>query len=87
MGRLNEAISRELSGSSESRKQIEARDIVVTNVSGRPLTEGDLRYLHRVHGLPPDLVAELLSWPPSDPGSCLKRMMSLGALQPIGRQS
>jgi tripartite-type tricarboxylate transporter receptor subunit TctC len=39
MGRLNEAISRELSGSSESRKQIEARDIVVTNISGKPLAE------------------------------------------------
>ena len=39
MGRLNQAISRELSGSSESRKQIEARDIVVTNISGKPLAE------------------------------------------------
>jgi alanyl-tRNA synthetase len=26
----------------------------------RPLTEADLRYLHQTHGLPPDLVAELL---------------------------
>jgi len=39
MGRLNEAISRELNGSSDSRKQIEARDIVVTNISGKPLAE------------------------------------------------
>jgi alanyl-tRNA synthetase len=29
--------------------------------SGRPLTEDDLRYLHQTHGLPPDLVTELLS--------------------------
>jgi alanyl-tRNA synthetase len=27
---------------------------------GRPLTEGDLRYLHQTHGLPPELVTELL---------------------------
>jgi alanyl-tRNA synthetase len=27
---------------------------------GRPLTEADLRYLHQTHGLPPDLVTELL---------------------------
>ena len=28
--------------------------------SGRPLTEADLAYLHETHGLPPDLVTELL---------------------------
>jgi alanyl-tRNA synthetase len=28
---------------------------------GRPLTEADLAYLHETHGLPPDLVAELLA--------------------------
>ncbi len=28
---------------------------------GRPPTEADLRYLHQTHGLPPDLVAELLA--------------------------
>jgi alanyl-tRNA synthetase len=27
---------------------------------GRPLTEADLRYLHQTHGLPPELVTELL---------------------------
>jgi alanyl-tRNA synthetase len=27
---------------------------------GRPLTEADLRYLHQTHGLPPDLVTELM---------------------------
>jgi hypothetical protein len=27
---------------------------------GRPLTEPDLRYLHQTHGLPPELVTELL---------------------------
>jgi alanyl-tRNA synthetase len=26
----------------------------------RPLTEADLRYLHQTHGLPPELVTELL---------------------------
>jgi len=31
--------------------------------SGRPLTEADLRYLHETHGLPPDLVTELLAEP------------------------
>jgi alanyl-tRNA synthetase len=28
--------------------------------SGRPLTEADLRYLHQTHGLPPELVTELM---------------------------
>ncbi len=28
---------------------------------GRPLTEEDLRYLHQTHGLPPELVTELLA--------------------------
>jgi hypothetical protein len=32
---------------------------------GRPLTEADLRYLHQMHGLPPELVTELLDWPRS----------------------
>jgi alanyl-tRNA synthetase len=27
----------------------------------RPLTEADLRYLHQTHGLPPELVTELLN--------------------------
>jgi hypothetical protein len=27
---------------------------------GRALTEADLRYLHQIHGLPPELVAELM---------------------------
>jgi alanyl-tRNA synthetase len=27
---------------------------------GRPLTEADLRYLHQTHGLPPELVTELM---------------------------
>ena len=37
--RLNTALSRELAASSEIRTQIEARDIVVTNVAGKPLAE------------------------------------------------
>ena len=28
---------------------------------GRPLAEADLRYLHETHGLPPELVTELLT--------------------------
>ena len=39
VGRLGTALSRELSGASEVRKQIEARDIVVTNIAGKPLAE------------------------------------------------
>lgn len=27
---------------------------------GRPLTAADLRYLHQTHGLPPELVTELM---------------------------
>jgi len=27
---------------------------------GRPLTEADLRYLHQTHGIPPELVTELM---------------------------
>src|SRR5262249_60212820 len=33
---------------------------------GRPLTEADLAYLHETHGLPPDLVTELLAQPACD---------------------
>ncbi|MGI9008078.1 MAG: alanine--tRNA ligase-related protein [Streptosporangiaceae bacterium] len=32
---------------------------------GQPLTERDLVYLHQTHGLPPDLVTDLLARPPS----------------------
>jgi alanyl-tRNA synthetase len=35
---------------------------------GRTLTEADLRYLHQTHGLPPDLVTELLDEPQVQPG-------------------
>jgi alanyl-tRNA synthetase len=28
---------------------------------GRPLTDADLTYLHQTHGLPPELVTELLA--------------------------
>jgi hypothetical protein len=31
---------------------------------GRPLTDADFSYLHQTHGLPPELVTELLAWPP-----------------------
>ena len=37
------------------------RKVLAQFGSGRPLTEDDLEYLHQTHGLPPDLVTELLS--------------------------
>jgi tripartite-type tricarboxylate transporter receptor subunit TctC len=39
INRLNAALSRELAASAETRRQIEARDIVVTNIAGKPLAE------------------------------------------------
>ena len=36
------------------------RKVLAQFGSGRPLTEADLAYLHETHGLPPDLVTELL---------------------------
>jgi tripartite-type tricarboxylate transporter receptor subunit TctC len=39
ISRLNEALSRELSDARETRKEIEARDIVVTNISGKQLAD------------------------------------------------
>jgi len=36
------------------------RKVLAQLGSGRPLTEADLRYLHQTHGLPPELVTELL---------------------------
>ena len=35
---------------------------------GRPLTEADLRYLHETHGLPPELVTDLLRYATDSPG-------------------
>jgi alanyl-tRNA synthetase len=37
------------------------RKVLAQFGSGRPLTEADFRYLHETHGLPPDLVTELLA--------------------------
>ncbi len=37
------------------------RKVLAQFGSGRPLTEADLSYLHQTHGLPPDLVTELLT--------------------------
>jgi alanyl-tRNA synthetase len=37
------------------------RKVLAQFGSGRPLTEADFRYLHETHGLPPELVAELLA--------------------------
>ena len=49
IGRLNEALSRELSDASETRKQIEARDIVVTNIAGKSLAE-EIERRFRING-------------------------------------
>jgi tripartite-type tricarboxylate transporter receptor subunit TctC len=49
ISRLNEALSRELSGASEIRKQIEARDIVVTNIAGKALAQ-EIARRFRVNG-------------------------------------
>jgi alanyl-tRNA synthetase len=37
------------------------RKVLARFGTGRPLTEADLEYLHQTHGLPPELVTELLS--------------------------
>jgi alanyl-tRNA synthetase len=37
------------------------RKVLAQFRSGRPLTAADLRYLHETHGLPPELVTELLA--------------------------
>jgi alanyl-tRNA synthetase len=37
------------------------RQVLARFGSGRPLAEADLRYLHETHGLPPELVTELLA--------------------------
>ena len=39
------------------------RKVLTQRRPGRPLTEADLRYLHQTHGLPPELVTELLNEP------------------------
>ena len=36
------------------------RKVLAQLSPGRPLTDADLRYLHQTHGLPPELVTELL---------------------------
>jgi hypothetical protein len=47
--RLNEALSRELSKSSDTRMQIETRNIVVTNIIGKPLAE-EIERRFRING-------------------------------------
>src|SRR5262245_6169523 len=37
------------------------RKVLAQLSPGRPLTDADLRYLHQTHGLPPELVTELLA--------------------------
>ena len=37
------------------------RKVLAQFSSGQPLTEADFRYLHQTHGLPPELVTELLA--------------------------
>jgi alanyl-tRNA synthetase len=39
------------------------RNVLARFGSGRPLTPADLEYLHQTHGLPPELVTELLTEP------------------------
>jgi alanyl-tRNA synthetase len=39
------------------------RKVLARFESGRPLTPEDLTYLHQTHGLPPDLVTEILTEP------------------------
>ena len=39
------------------------RKVLARFESGRPLTREDLSYLHQTHGLPPDLVTEILTGP------------------------
>ena len=39
------------------------RKVLTRFESGRPLTPEDLSYLHQTHGLPPDLVTEILTGP------------------------
>jgi alanyl-tRNA synthetase len=39
------------------------RKVLAQFGSGRPLTEADFNYLHQTHGLPPELVTELLAYP------------------------
>ncbi|HEU5387337.1 MAG TPA: alanine--tRNA ligase-related protein [Streptosporangiaceae bacterium] len=42
---------------------IRGRKVLARFESGRPLTPEDLSYLHQTHGLPPDLVTEILTGP------------------------
>ena len=37
------------------------RKVLAQLSPGRPLTDADFRYLHQAHGLPPELVTELLA--------------------------
>ena len=37
------------------------RKVLAQLSPGRPLTDADLSYLHQTHGLPPELVTELLA--------------------------
>jgi alanyl-tRNA synthetase len=39
------------------------REVLARFGSGRPPTEADLEYFHQTHGLPPELVTELLTGP------------------------
>jgi tripartite-type tricarboxylate transporter receptor subunit TctC len=49
INRINDAISRELSDSSDTRKQLEARDILVTNIGPKPFAE-EIARRYRVNG-------------------------------------
>jgi alanyl-tRNA synthetase len=53
---------------------------------GRPLTEADLRYLHQTHGLPRELVTELLDEPPSAQHRATVRAAETGDQRGRGRR-
>jgi alanyl-tRNA synthetase len=48
-----------------SRLMARGREVLARFGSGRPLTAADLEYFHQTHGLPPELVTELLAAPGS----------------------
>jgi tripartite-type tricarboxylate transporter receptor subunit TctC len=49
LNRINDDVSRELSGSSETRKQLEARNIIVTNIGPKPFAE-EIARRYRING-------------------------------------
>jgi alanyl-tRNA synthetase len=48
---------------------VRGRSVLSRRGSGQPPDETELRYLHDTHGLPRDLVLDLLTGPPAQPGT------------------